>query len=98
MMMPQASDELRALWGGKDGVGDDKAIAHLESKGWKQVENGLWRMPTYETWHSLPMEDKKALQFLIDEWDHDLSHTPRRQLREVVESPPHYQTTKGYQA
>ena len=65
--MPQSSDRLRKLWGGVDGIGDDKAIAFLESKGWEQKPTGMWRRPDNDT----SGEELDALQFLIEEWDHD---------------------------
>ena len=67
--MPQASDELRAKWGGEMGVGDDKAIAFLESKGWKEVGNGMWRRPADR---KISDDEWDAIDFLVNEWDHGL--------------------------
>lgn len=63
--MPQASDELRELWGG--GVGEEKAINYLESKGYILTRNCLWKLPNKN--HKITQEEYTALCFLIDEWD-----------------------------
>lgn len=72
--MPQATDELRARWGGDDGIGDDKAIRHLLRKGFRfpdGIAYGLitppvggydWDADTEDTWG--------AVEFLCDEWDY----------------------------
>jgi len=65
--MPQASEELRRLWGGENGVGEDKAMAHLRAAGFRLLPGWTWLKPSddYE-----PTEaDLGAIGFLIDEWD-----------------------------
>lgn len=67
--MPSASDELRAEWGGSDGIGEDKALAFLEKHGWVEVGNGLMRPPPGRDPSAVEWD---AFQFLRDEWDFDL--------------------------
>lgn len=69
--MPQATDELRARWGGEQGVGEDKAYHHLSKLGFT-MPGGRIKLPnggfdfkadTTDTWG--------AIEFLCDEWDYD---------------------------
>jgi hypothetical protein len=72
--MPQASDELRLKWGGERGVGEDKAIAFLEERGWEEVGNGLWRRPSVRVADFRGESDEEeAFAFLVHEWDHALA-------------------------
>jgi hypothetical protein len=64
--MPSASDELRAEWGGQDGIGEDKAMAFLKEKGWHLSETWYYNHPTG---HEPTEEEWRALDFLIQEWD-----------------------------
>lgn len=64
--MPQASDEDRAKWGGHQGVGEDKAMEHLEGRGYKLLRSWNWRPPLGM---AMSQDDSEAMQFLIDEWD-----------------------------
>ena len=61
--MPQASDELRAYWGGAD---DAPAIEHLKSRGYVLTRRWTWIKPE-------GLEPSKrdwcAIQFLAEEWD-----------------------------
>jgi hypothetical protein len=66
--MPQASEELRKLWGGSDGVGEDKAEKFLKSHGYKLRRDWRWELPTSN--HSITDDEFDALCFLVDEWDY----------------------------
>lgn len=61
--MPQATEELRRRW---DGPSEEKALRHLESKGFLLTRGWDWVGPHgYEPTE----EDLSAIQFLIEEWD-----------------------------
>lgn len=60
--MPSGPSELHAKW--KD---DGKAIAYLESRGFKLTENFEWEQPAG---HTYTEEDDSALAYLIYEWDY----------------------------
>ena len=64
--MPQADPELQRKWGGEDGIGEDKAVTYLLSKGWTHSRS-MWTCPHHETATDDEME---ALTFLMFEWDH----------------------------
>lgn len=64
--MPQATDELRVEWGGVLGVGEDKAIAHLERRGYRLTQHYTWKKPKFVT---PTLADQRAVLFLIQEWD-----------------------------
>jgi hypothetical protein len=66
--MPQAPDWLRESWGGKQGVGDDKAIEYLESKGYTLTGDHVWNKPNEE--HKVTKEENQAILFLMMEWDY----------------------------
>lgn len=63
--MPQASDDLRAYWGGAD---DWPAMKHLEDAGFKLTRGWQWVKPSPE--YVLTGRDWRAVQFLMDEWDY----------------------------
>ena len=65
--MPQAPDWLRKSWGGKDGVGDDKAMEYLESKGYVLDGDMGWSKPN--PGHRVTEEENHAMLFLMLEWD-----------------------------
>lgn len=65
--MPQASDEQRRQWGDNGGVGEQKAIAHLEGRGFVLTRQWTWIKPTPD--YQLDNDDWGAVGFLIDEWD-----------------------------
>jgi hypothetical protein len=65
--MPQATEELRAAWGGEMGVGEDKAMAHLEGRGFKLTRQWEWHKPAPD--YALDQDDIGAISFLIQEWD-----------------------------
>lgn len=65
--MPQASDEQRKAWGGQQGVGDDKAIKYLKSRGYLQTSKWNWLIPIKDD--SPSNDDLEAAAFLVDEWD-----------------------------
>jgi hypothetical protein len=67
-MMPQASDEMRAAWGGHQGVGEDKAEAHLVGRGFKLTRQWEWVKPSPD--YNLGEDDIGAINFLICEWDY----------------------------
>ena len=67
--MPQASDEDRAKWGGHQGVGEDKAMKHLEGRGYKLLRSWYWRPPPGVTLETMSLDDYEAMKFLVDEWD-----------------------------
>jgi hypothetical protein len=62
--MPQASEELRSYWGGVD---DEPAISHLEDAGFILTPHWTWIKPNPD--YSLTERDRKAILFLIEEWD-----------------------------
>ena len=66
--MPQASDELRAKWGGAQGVGEDKAEGFLRERGWTLTRDWGWLKPTFE--HAPTEDELDAIIFLIEEWDY----------------------------
>ena len=66
--MPQASEEMRAKWGGQQGVGEDKAMAHLEGRGFKLTRQWEWVKPSPD--YALDVDDCEAINFLICEWDY----------------------------
>jgi len=68
--MPQASDELRALWGGELGVGEDKAMNHLTERGFYFSRGGFIFPPEGKSWETISYDDRNAVQFLCDEWDY----------------------------
>lgn len=68
--MPSASDEMRALWGGQDGVGEDKAESYLKAAGFTLTRGWLWEHPTKKTYESLTEEEYGAMLFLVQEWDY----------------------------
>lgn len=61
--MPQASEELRNIWG----ISEEKAINHLGISGFKLTKRYTWQHkdPNYK----LTERDKSAMWFLICEWD-----------------------------
>ena len=63
--MPQATDELRAKWGGDMGVGEDKALNFLYERGWVQIGNGYMQAPG----PGRPDDEWEAMRFLVEEWD-----------------------------
>jgi hypothetical protein len=66
--MPQATEEQRKLWGGRNGVGEDKAENFLQSHGYILQRNWTWKKPTPT--HTVTQEEYEAICFLIDEWDY----------------------------
>lgn len=66
--MPQASNEDRALWGGANGVGEDKAIGYLQARGWALTPQWQWAPPTLG--YVPDNNEVGAICFLIDEWDY----------------------------
>lgn len=67
--MPQASEELRAKWGGKCGIMEDKAEKFLRDMGWTE-HRFVWHRPSGKAASDISNDEWEALQFLIDEWDH----------------------------
>lgn len=65
--MPQASEDLRDLWGGESGVDEGPAIAYLESQGYTLRRDWLWEMPNLD--HISTEKELSAAWFLITEWD-----------------------------
>ena len=61
--MPQATSELTEKW---DGPSDEKAIAHLRSKGFRYTKHWEWIPPVD---YRPTEEDVSAIMFLIQEWD-----------------------------
>jgi len=60
--MPQATEAQRARWG----ISEEKAIDHLESRGFKLTREWTWLAPEGR----VPDEDDwSAIDFLIDEYD-----------------------------
>jgi hypothetical protein len=75
--MPQATLEQRKRWGGALGVGEDKAEAFLEERGWVLTRQWQWVPPTLGYYAS--DEEHEAIAFLIDEWDYGgIVRGPRR--------------------
>lgn len=64
--MPQSSDEMRRKWGGESGVGEDKAVNFLKSRGYTLTEEWTWIPPKG---HVPTEEEQEANRFLIEEWD-----------------------------
>lgn len=60
--MPQASDELRAMWPG----GDNEAVAYLEKRGIREERNGMLVIPNGFDLNDM---DVSAIRYLLDEWD-----------------------------
>lgn len=65
--MPQASDELRAYWGGPD---DATALAHLKKQGYTLNGDWTWSPPEGVTLETMPERDFLAIIFMRDEWDY----------------------------
>ncbi len=65
--MPQASDELRAYWGGTD---PKPAIDHLYKRGYELTGDWNWVPPKGLNYANAPIRDWKAIDFLIQEWDY----------------------------
>lgn len=61
--MPQ--EELRAKWGGRNGVGE--ACKYLEGRGYVLTASWDWKVPGHITKPS--EEDVEAATFLVTEWD-----------------------------
>ena len=62
--MPQAADELRAMWPGSD----DQAIPYLEGRGFHyNFTEHCWRLP----WPAFPVSDldRSAIDYMAAEWD-----------------------------
>ena len=55
------SDELRDSWDD-----DNAALTYLESRGIKEVKNGILLIPIGKT---LDEMDGAAIRYLVDEWD-----------------------------
>lgn len=68
--MPQASDELRERWGGRQGVGDDKAMGHLLRMGFTIDRGGTIHPPVGYSHKDDPTDCEGAINFLCDEWDY----------------------------
>lgn len=66
--MPQASDALREAWGGECGVGEDKALAHLQGRGFKLTRQFDWVLP--HPGYQPDADDWGAIDFLVYEWDY----------------------------
>jgi hypothetical protein len=66
--MPQASEEMRAEWGGVAGVGDDKATHHLKMNGFVLTPQWEWQRPSPD--YEMTPDDWGAINFLICEWDY----------------------------
>lgn len=66
--MPQASDAQRRRWGGRHGVGEDKAEGFLKSRGYVLTRQWYWTLPKPD--HYVTAEEADAMQFLMDEWDY----------------------------
>lgn len=70
--MPQATDELRKRWGGRQGVGEDRAEEHLLSLGFT-IDKGVIRAPKNWDWKDpkvVSADTWGAVEFLCDEWDY----------------------------
>ena len=74
--MPQATDELRARWGGRDGIGEDKALKHLAGHGFKLSRGGIIYPPIGFDPKDDPTDCMGAVNFLCDEWDYGYEETP----------------------
>lgn len=59
--MPQASEELRAMW-----EDDNAALAYLASRGIKARANVILVIPFG---HLLSQRDFDAIEYMIEEWD-----------------------------
>lgn len=66
--MPQASNELRARWGGFQGVGEDKAEAFLTDHGFILTDHWSWISPKPEV--EVTEDEWSAMDFLVYEWDY----------------------------
>jgi hypothetical protein len=70
--MPQATDELRAAWGGEYGVSEDKATDHLIRKGFRFDRGGVIRPPADGfDWEADDEDTWGAVCFMCDEWDYE---------------------------
>ena len=61
--MPQASEELRALFPD----GDRQAYDHLFKHGFRLRANWTWVVPAGHQW---TQRDEEAIAYLRDEWDY----------------------------
>lgn len=59
--MPQASDELRAMW-----EDDNAALTYLASRCIRERSNGILVIPFG---HLLSQRDCDAIDYMVDEWD-----------------------------
>lgn len=66
--MPQSSKQMRKRWGGAQGIGDDKAVKYLESKGYTLTDDFCWKKPSKD--HEVTVKEADAMLFLIEEWDY----------------------------
>jgi len=62
--MPQASDELRARWGGDGGIGPEKAEDFLKSRNVRISDRFIIYLP-----RNADEDERTAAAFLCDEWD-----------------------------
>jgi hypothetical protein len=91
--MPQATEEQRKEWGTDGGCGEEKAMAYLEGKGYKEFKNGVWLLPSPD--HVATKEENGAMCFLIDEWDHAGWVKTKEELQEVDIKNTTKETSKG---
>jgi hypothetical protein len=65
--MPQATEALTKKWGGAQGIGEDKAMGYLQSRGFVLTKGWEWKKPRKN--YQLTDDEVEAICFLIQEWD-----------------------------
>ncbi len=78
--MPQAAKSERERCGGEEGIGDDKAMAYLQRRGWISCPDGIWRWADSDVERHPTSAEYDAMWFLVDEWDYGLY-----ELRQEIE-------------
>lgn len=79
--MPQATDKLRQLWNGNDGVDDVMATQYLQSRGFIFSRGGVIVAPVD---HEFNEKDYSAIDYMRDEWDYDYDNRLRHERGVIV--------------
>lgn len=70
--MPSAHPDLVKMWGGHQGIAEDKAIEFLQDRGYKfDPRTCRWIPPErVKTYKDMEHEEYDAMWFLVTEWDY----------------------------